>query len=340
MPARRWNQRRQTLEPFERRQHPADAATGTGLDAFIDPVFGIDFTPALQCEGRASAVAQQPFPGPGGRPLRRARWRRARSRPRDPSSPSSRRLPARAHRAGSARAADGGGPWPARRRGRTDRQPRQNVVSQMGGSFDHPPSITSGTDAAAFARPGDEKIVTALGASGAGKTIGENPAFEIATELAFDRGRTGGALPTVTGQFEPGGEVHLHGAIEHGTFGPATAIDGSASGRAGGSHGDSGRALEMQQLYAFTVVGAMPSGGSTRALERRGYAVAVISSTERALAAKKTAASGRRSTGQCAVRRPAFRRFRSTAGHHRANAAGGGHTFGVGRVSSSGRRLV
>ncbi|MEF8766329.1 MAG: DNA polymerase III subunit gamma/tau C-terminal domain-containing protein [Candidatus Accumulibacter phosphatis] len=61
----------------------------------------------------------------------------------------------------------------------------------------------------------------------------------------------------------------------------------------------------------------MPSGGSTRALERRGYAVAVISSTERALAAKKTAASGRRGTGQCAVRRPAFRRFRNTAGHRR-----------------------
>ena len=156
----------------------------------------------------------------------------------------------------------------------------------MGGGFNHPPGITSGTDAAAFARPGDEKIVTALGASGAGKTIGENAAVEIATELAFDRGRTGGALPTVTGQFEPSGEGRLHGAIEHGTFGPATAIDG------------------------------------TRALERCGYAVAVISSTERALAAKKTAASGRRSTGQCAVRRPAFRRFRRTARNCPAQQSG------------------
>jgi hypothetical protein len=54
----------------------------------------------------------------------------------------------------------------------------------MGGGFDHPPGVTSGTDAATFARPGDEKIVTALGASGARKTIGENAAFEIAAELA------------------------------------------------------------------------------------------------------------------------------------------------------------
>jgi hypothetical protein len=80
-----------------------------------------------------------------------------------------------------------------------DRQPRKNVVGQMGGGFDHPPGVTSGTDAATFARPGDEKIVTALGASSAGKTIGENPAVEIAAELPLDIRRTGSALPTVTG---------------------------------------------------------------------------------------------------------------------------------------------
>ncbi len=61
MSARRRNQRRQTLEPFERREHQADAAAGTRLDALIDQVFGVDFTPALQCEGRSGAVAQQPF---------------------------------------------------------------------------------------------------------------------------------------------------------------------------------------------------------------------------------------------------------------------------------------
>ncbi|MBL8406197.1 MAG: hypothetical protein JNJ81_00090 [Candidatus Accumulibacter sp.] len=48
-------------------------------------------------------------------------------------------------------------------------------------------------------RPGDEKIVTALDASSAGKAMRENPAFEIAVELPLDIRRTRSALPTVTG---------------------------------------------------------------------------------------------------------------------------------------------
>ena len=88
--------------------------------------------------------------------------------------------------------------------------------------------------------------MTALGTPGAGKAMRENAAFEIPAELAFDMGWAGSALSTVTGEFEPGGEVRLHGAIEHGTFGPATAIDGSARGRAGGRHGNSGRMFEPQ----------------------------------------------------------------------------------------------
>jgi hypothetical protein len=39
----------------------ADAAAGTRLDALVDQVFGVDFTPALQREGRTSAIPQQPF---------------------------------------------------------------------------------------------------------------------------------------------------------------------------------------------------------------------------------------------------------------------------------------
>jgi hypothetical protein len=61
MTARRRNQRRQTLDQFERCEHQADAAAGTRLDALVDQVFGVDFTQALQRKGRASAVAQQPF---------------------------------------------------------------------------------------------------------------------------------------------------------------------------------------------------------------------------------------------------------------------------------------
>jgi hypothetical protein len=131
----------------------------------------------------------------------------------------------------------------------TDRQSRKNVVGQMGGGFDHSPGVASGADTTALARiheVGNEKIVTALGASSAGKAMRENAAFEIPAELAFDMGWTGSALAAVAGEFEPGGEVRLHGAIEHGTFGPATAIDGSASRSTGGRHGNSGRMFEPQ----------------------------------------------------------------------------------------------
>jgi hypothetical protein len=63
MPMSAWrrNQRRQTLDQFEGREHEADAAAGTRLDALVDQVFGVDFTPALQREGRASAIPQQTF---------------------------------------------------------------------------------------------------------------------------------------------------------------------------------------------------------------------------------------------------------------------------------------
>jgi hypothetical protein len=120
----------------------------------------------------------------------------------------------------------------------------------MGGGFDHSPGVASGTDTTALARPGNEKIVTALGTPGAGKAMRENAAFEIAAELAFDMGWAGSALAAVAGEFEPGGEVRLHGAIEHGTLGPATAIDGSASRGTGGRHGDTGQAIEAITVRA------------------------------------------------------------------------------------------
>ena len=50
-------------------------------------------------------------------------------------------------------------------------------------------------------------------------------------------------LATIAGELEPGGQVRLHGAIEHGVFGPAAAIDGRAGRRTGGRHGETGRAI-------------------------------------------------------------------------------------------------
>ena len=79
--------------------------------------------------------------------------------------------------------------------------------------------------------PGVEVVVIAHTET---EDMRENPAFEIAAELTFDRGWTGSAMAAVAGEFEPGGEVRLHGAIANGTVGPATAIDCSAGRRAGG----------------------------------------------------------------------------------------------------------
>ncbi len=62
----------------------------------------------------------------------------------------------------------------------------ENVVGQVGGSFDHPPGVASRTDTATLARQGDEKIVAALGAPSAGKSMRENARFELVAELAFE----------------------------------------------------------------------------------------------------------------------------------------------------------
>jgi len=64
-------------------------------------------------------------------------------------------------------------------------------------------------------------------------------AKRTAVEQTFDIGWTGGALATVAGEFEPGGEVRLHG-----TFGPATAMDGSAPARRGQRKGYGSGELE------------------------------------------------------------------------------------------------
>ncbi|WP_246148566.1 MULTISPECIES: hypothetical protein [Candidatus Accumulibacter] len=68
----------------------------------------------------------------------------------------------------------------------------------------------------------------------------ENPAFEIPPELAFDMGWAGYALAAISGEFEPGGQMRLHGAIAHAAFGLAAAMGGGARGGARngcGGHG-------------------------------------------------------------------------------------------------------
>ena len=123
----------------------------------------------------------------------------------------------------------------------------------------------------------------------------------ITAWIIHDMGWAGSTLSAVAGEFEPGGEVRLHGAR-----GPATAIDGSASRRTGGRHGDSGWAIERRQLCVHTVVASMPPGCSTRALARR----VVWPASERRAARQRRMT---RADHQAAVGRAA--RFRTRAVH-------------------------
>jgi hypothetical protein len=52
------------------------------------------------------------------------------------------------------------------------RQARDDVVGEMGRCLDHAPRGAGGADAATLAGVGDQKIVTAVGAVGAGETEG------------------------------------------------------------------------------------------------------------------------------------------------------------------------
>ena len=61
IPARRRNHGRQAVDQFERRQHQADATTRPRFDAFVDQMFGVDFSLSLQGRSRPGAVAQQAF---------------------------------------------------------------------------------------------------------------------------------------------------------------------------------------------------------------------------------------------------------------------------------------
>ena len=74
------------------------------------------------------------------------------------------------------------------------RQARQDVVGEMRSGLDHAPGVAGRAHAPALAGVGDEKVVAAFAAAGAGKTVGEDAAFEVAAKFALDI-EAGGAPP-------------------------------------------------------------------------------------------------------------------------------------------------
>lgn len=109
---------------------------------------------------------------------------------------------------------------------------RKNVVSEMGGSFGHTPRIAGRADTTPLAREGDEKVMTAVVATGARETVGKNAALEVFTEGLFDVSwwRVMVALAiklACAGQFKPCLEMTGDGFIEQSLFGMAGAVQGA-----------------------------------------------------------------------------------------------------------------
>ena len=74
---------------------------------------------------------------------------------------------------------------------------------------------------------GDEEVMSAVGAAGAGKAVGEDAAVEVAAQ--FPPGYRRCSLPgAVIVKCQPGGKMRLQGAIEQRAPGLVTAVDGAA----------------------------------------------------------------------------------------------------------------
>ena len=87
------------------------------------------------------------------------------------------------------------------------------MVGKMGGGLDHAPGGTGWADPPTLARVGDEEVVTTVGTAGAGKSVGEDAAFEIAAKFPFDR-RRGAAPGPIIVQCQPGRQLRLYGALK------------------------------------------------------------------------------------------------------------------------------
>lgn len=106
------------------------------------------------------------------------------------------------------------------------RQARDDVQGEMRGGFHHAPGGAGRTDATPLAGIRDQEVIAAVGATGAGKAMGEYAALEVAAKFPLgDAGNT--ASSAVIVQCQPGGQMLLHGAVEQRALGSSPAIDGT-----------------------------------------------------------------------------------------------------------------
>ncbi len=113
----------------------------------------------------------------------------------------------------------------------TYRHLREHVLDEVRGGLGHAPGGAGRAQAAALAGEGDLEVVATSVAVRAGEATGEDPALEVATQLALDV--TGDRYTVGVGfapRCQPGLEMLLHHSVEHCALGAATAVDERRAG--------------------------------------------------------------------------------------------------------------
>jgi hypothetical protein len=83
------------------------------------------------------------------------------------------------------------------------------MIDPMRSGLGHAPGIAGGTDTPSLAGKGHQKVVSTLGTAGAGKSMGQDAAFEVAAKFPFDVGRHGIVVPALARQAQVGLEMRL-----------------------------------------------------------------------------------------------------------------------------------
>jgi hypothetical protein len=90
------------------------------------------------------------------------------------------------------------------------RQRWEDLVDQMGSGLGHAARVAGRTYPAAFARKGDQKIVSALATARTSETVGQDTAFEVATKLPLHVQRhTAPTIVPLAGKLQIGLQMRL-----------------------------------------------------------------------------------------------------------------------------------
>jgi hypothetical protein len=113
---------------------------------------------------------------------------------------------------------------------------REHVLDEVGGRLGHAPGGAGRAQAAALAGVGDQEVVAASVAVCSREAAGQDPALEVAAQLALDvtRGRRAVGI-ALAPACQPGLEVQLHQPVERRALGTATAVDARCGGAGRGT---------------------------------------------------------------------------------------------------------